>query len=147
MCPFVAVWPRRGTVPVPIVIEHATCIPAVGVVYGACWLSGRSNERPYVRVLVWCSLLWPSTSLYSNEHPLVGTLVRVSAQLTNKGIFASKMLVNPFGAASLLHCLPQSVLAALTQTGVMNNSTPSGLVHYCIAYPSLCSLRSHKLGL
>ena len=51
MCPFVAVWPRRGTVPVPIVIEHATCIPAVGVVYGSMLVSGRSNERPYVRVL------------------------------------------------------------------------------------------------
>ena len=39
------------------------------------------------------------------------------------------MLVNPFGAVTLSREIPQSVLATLTQTGVMEKSTPSGLIH------------------
>ena len=42
---------------------------------------------------------------------------------------ASKMLVNPFGAVTLSREIPQSVIATLTQTGVMEKSTPSGLIH------------------
>ena len=42
---------------------------------------------------------------------------------------ASKMLVNLFEADTLSRELPQSVLAPLTQTGVMEKSTPSGLIH------------------
>ena len=37
--------------------------------------------------------------------------------------------VNPFGAVTLSREIPQSVLATLTQTGVMEKSTPSGLIH------------------
>ena len=42
---------------------------------------------------------------------------------------------------------PQSVLATLAQTGVMNDSTSSRLTHYPESFPSLCSLHSPKLGL
>ena len=39
------------------------------------------------------------------------------------------MLVNLFEADTLSRELPQSVLATLAQTGVMEKSTPSGLIH------------------
>ena len=60
---------------------------------------------------------------------------------------ASKMLVNLFEADTLARELPQSVLATLTQTGVMEKSIPSGLTHYPERFPSLRSLCSPKLGL
>ena len=47
----VAVWPRRGTVPVPLSSNTQRASLQWVWVMGACWLSGRSNERPYVRVL------------------------------------------------------------------------------------------------
>ena len=39
------------------------------------------------------------------------------------------MLVNLSEAEPLSQYIPQSVFAALTQTGVTNNSTPSGLIY------------------
>ena len=44
-------------------------------------LADARTSVPTLGCCFWCSLLWPSTSLYSNEHPLVGTLVRASASL------------------------------------------------------------------
>ena len=46
---------------------------------------------------------------------------------------ASKMLVNPFGADTLSREIPQSAFALLTQTGVMEKSTPSGLIQIVYA--------------
>ena len=41
-------------------------------------------------------------------------------------------------------CYPQSVLATLAQTGVMNDSTPSGLTHWvlqAVEFFAMCFLR------
>jgi len=43
--------------------------------------------------------------------------------------------VNPFGAVTLSREIPQSVLAPLTQTGVMEKSTPSRLTYYSQHFP------------
>ena len=43
--------------------------------------------------------------------------------------------VNPFGAVTLSREIPQSVLATLTQTGVMEKSTPSRLTYYSQHFP------------
>ena len=61
---------------------------------------------------------------------------------------ASKMLVNLFEADTLSRELPQSVLATLAQTGVMEKVNPFGAERLvAFAIPSLCSLHSPKLGL